>query len=86
MPPLNPRRVYLRLIDEPAMSGTADAQLDRVRRAVENLASLRWESGYPRINARGGWDVLFFADEAPDTATFERWIGQLKREGFHPCI
>ncbi len=68
------------------MTGSADAKLQSVRRAIEGLCSVRWEDQYPRIHPRGGWDVAFYVGTAPDAETFERWSEHLRREGLHPCI
>jgi hypothetical protein len=86
MPPLDPRRIYLRLVDEPPIAASGEMHLENVRRAVERLAPLRWEEGYPRVNARGGWDAIFHVNLAPDETTFDQWIKQLRADGYSPVI
>jgi hypothetical protein len=86
MPPLDPLRIYFHLIDEPLKTGSADALLNDARLAVEGLAAIRWENGFPQINGRGGWDAVFYVDTAPDDVTWERWVKHLDVKGYHLCI
>jgi len=86
MPPVNPRRIYLRLIDEPPVVASGECRIENVRQAVERLAAVRWEAGYPRENARGGWDVIFYVDATPDGKRFDQWIERLRAGGYSPVI